>query len=259
MRVKTGGRVAMIAGVACLTMAACGGSSSSAGTSASSSTPATSSPSDSSASSSSSPQGRIELSHEPTFPAAVGDTFTLRSARVEVTVTYKSVTPISGGQQLALQVHAGDLADPTQSQSSVVPLNLYDDGRIGFPYTPFEAIGTHISVKQAGEILLPSSSTEGATLPSSSSLQFTMHAGDITGSLTSGATTAGIDHVTVPAGTFDARVVSVDVTLTRGNNPPRPTTMKIWFAPGVGIVRIEPGELSPSNAALELTSTVQAH
>jgi hypothetical protein len=241
----------VIAACAVIAVAACGGSStrSSSGSSASSSSPTSSS------TATTAPSVSGELSKNPSFPVAVGDTWTYSASLFEATVKITSSSAIPGGRQAIMHIVSVNKTSP--SATSDVPINFYDDGRVGFPILFMNALGTQLEVKQPGEILLPAPDAT-APLPSSSPIDFLNHAGEVAGSLTGTATNGGKAHVTVAAGAYDASIVSVDLSKTEGTGAAKPATLKLWLAAGVGIVQLESTGLGPSVEHLELKAATAA-
>ncbi len=226
-------RAAAIA-AAGLLLAAC--HSSSSGTASGGPSGSTSSSPTSGSHSSSSAAGGSGGTDGALFPATVGDIWTYRDTSGGTTINkVTAVTPDSDGKKvtIATNLNQAGVASPTTD----LTYQLYSNGSIGVPYA--DTGNQHVIIKSGG-IVWPSKAVLDSGQPHTSplTLQITVagHALNITAHVT--VQGMGTQSVTVPAGTYQATVVSETIAETVSGTKFN-VVVKTWLAPGVGPVKSE--------------------
>jgi hypothetical protein len=167
------------------------------------------------------------------YPIAVGDTWVYRSS-LGGTVTNKmtAVTPVSGGQQVT-EVNTIDLTgSPTTTRNTYI---FHSDGSITYPSSGF---GSDVSIQ--GGIDWPPPAALASGQPYKSTLHITLNESGQQVSETAHITVrgAGTATVTVPAGTYQATIVDMTMSVTVKGFPVS-TEVRTWLANGIGPVQSE--------------------
>jgi hypothetical protein len=167
------------------------------------------------------------------YPIGVGDTWLYRSS-LGGTVTNKmtAVTPVSGGQQVT-ETNTIDLAgSPSTTRNTYI---FHSDGSITYPSSGF---GSDVSIQ--GGISWPPPAAISSEQPYKSTLHITLDESGQRLSETAHITVrgAGTATVTVPAGTYQATIVEMTMSLTVKGFPVT-TEVRTWLANGVGPVQSE--------------------
>ncbi len=166
------------------------------------------------------------------FPTAVGTTWVYILHFVTVgdtgTATDKVVSAVSvpGGRQVTI-LHTTDLGAP--------PAHLiflfHPDGSITYPFTQVGGQTVH-----SDGILWPPASVIASGQPVRQ--QTAIHTGSHTDIVQTTVQGAGTATVTVPAGTYQARIVNVTMAIPMGGASIS-VEVRTWFADGVGPVKEE--------------------
>ena len=173
------------------------------------------------------------------FPSTVGDTWSYTNSNGTKSVNkIAAATQVSAGQQVTMDTAFTDSGTTThQSYEYIIEPN----GQIALPTSQFAPSTSGVTFKVlSGGVYWPSAAqlSSGQPVHTTMTMQFTI-AGKtqtITEHITSQG--QGTQSVTVPAGTYNASVVSVQESADiEGYN----TTLddKTWFASGVGPVQSE--------------------
>jgi hypothetical protein len=173
------------------------------------------------------------------FPSTVGDTWSYTNSNGTKSVNkIAAATQVSAGQQVTMDTAFTDSGTTThQSYEYIIEPN----GQIALPTSQFAPATSGVTFKVlSGGVYWPSAAqlSSGQPVHTTMTMQFTI-AGKtqtITEHITSQG--QGTQRVTVPAGTYNASVVSVQESADiEGYN----TTLddKTWFASGVGPVQSE--------------------
>jgi hypothetical protein len=167
------------------------------------------------------------------YPIAVGDTWMYQNS-LGGTVTNKmtAVTPVSGGQQVT-EVNTIDLTgSPSTTRNTYI---FHSDGSITYPSTGF---GSDVSIQ--GGIDWPPPAALASEQPYKSTLHITLNESGQRLSETAHITVrgAGTATVTVPAGTYQATIVDMTMSVTVKGFPVS-TEVRTWLANGVGPVQSE--------------------
>jgi len=211
------------------------GSSSSTASGGKSGAPASHSSSPKSGSHTSAPggSGGSGGSGDALFPAAVGDTWTYRESLAGSNGTtinkVTAVTPDSGGQKVTINTSLNG------GSTTNLTYQLNSDGSIGVPYA--DAGDQHVIVK-SGSIVWPSKAVLDSGQPHTSPLKLQINAAGHTINVSAQVTVQGLGthSVTVPAGTYQATLVSETIAETFSGTRFH-IVVKTWLAPGVGPVK----------------------
>jgi hypothetical protein len=175
------------------------------------------------------------------FPVGVGDSWTYSTsdaAGTTGTVVNKmtAVTPVSGGQQVTMADTITSAGSTTSNSAYYV---FHSDGSITLPFSQFNTGSSTSSVKLlSGTLEWPSASALASGQSSNSTLQIQFSTNGQTENVTADITVkgAGMQSVTVPAGSYDATVVNMTMSETVEGIPVS-DTVTTWLAPGVGPVK----------------------
>ncbi len=187
------------------------------------------------------------------FPAAVGDTwvyklsFALGSGSMATDKVVANV-PVVGGRQVTM-------VQTSEGMTTRLIFVFHPDGSITYPVAE---VGGQTTSSEG--ILWPPASVIASRQPVRQ--QVTMHTGagsrtDLVQTTVQGAGTA---TVTVPAGTYQATIVNVTLTVPLGSGSIT-VEVRTWFAAGVGPVKSETlttrGGNTTATARSELTSFIK--
>jgi hypothetical protein len=188
------------------------------------------------------------------FPAAVGDTwvyklsFALGSGSMATDKVVANV-PVAGGRQVTM-------VQTSEGLTTRLIFVFHPDGSITYPVADVGGQTT-----SPGGILWPPASVIASRQPVRQ--QVTMHTGagsqtDLVQTTVQGAGTA---TVTVPAGTYQATIVNVTMTVPLGGGSITVVEVRTWFAADVGPVKSETlitrGGNTTATARSELTSFIK--
>jgi hypothetical protein len=182
----------------------------------------------------------------PYFPLRAGATWTYSSSIPEMGSFSWTVTDVTGGPDAALATIVMDFGAGSMSfewQCSSEGIQYFTLGGISFDTG---GLGSFHVTSEGGAGLLPPEAFEpGATWSNDYTTTFRVGVGDFGvnyESHVSETLTAGeAETVTVPAGTFEAVPVQINNTTTSSGDFGTFTTSSsstVWFAEGVGIVRM---------------------
>lgn len=214
------------------------GGSSGSGTTGSGASSTKSSPSGSSSGSGNSGTGSTTTvaSGSVPFPSAVGNTWVYASdtATLNGTVTNKIVAekPVSSGTQVTMSNHDSFVSTTTDSVYIFHP-----DGSISYPFSQLQSDATIIR----GGISLPSAAVIDSGRSTSSTVVVEIHPATGAAQRVTAHVTVkgdGTATVTVPAGTYNATVVSMIENFTVAGYKAT-IVVKSWMANGVGPVQSE--------------------
>jgi hypothetical protein len=248
---------AVFLGAAIVALAGCG---SAAGTSsaASASSPAgaistaTGTTSATSAATPAASPGSVVAAGSIPFPVAVGDTWvyqvvtSINNAHALDTKKVVDVAPTPDGHQVTMS----DSAGPGAAGSTLQHYVFYGNGQIGFPVN--EAHG--VSVVSSNGVTWPNAAGAASGRPYHSVLNIKLSSGQVrTANVT--VQGGGTQSVSVPAGTYQATLVTMYI-VTRVGNLRSIATLKVWTAPGTGPVKTEQVVKAGSETQLITTSTL---
>jgi hypothetical protein len=232
---RLAGAAAVVATAAGLVLAGCGGSSSSgtaAGSNAAGSSPAAS-PSPASGGSTSA----VTTATVP-FPVGVGDTWRYKTTYGRTVNRMTAVTPVSGGQQVTMRSAITSLGTTTHDTAFYV---VHSDGSISLPFSQFDTNSSGPSVKLiSGSIFWPPADQLSSGRAYHDALKIEFSENGMEQNVTAHVTVrgGGTQSVTVPAGTYNADVVSMTMSETVEGISVS-SVVKTWLAPGVGPVQSE--------------------
>lgn len=248
---------AVLAGAAVITLAGCGSSvstSGAAGSSPAAGTPAsTASAASASASAPATPgafSGPLVSPASLPFPIALGNTWvyqtvsSINNAHALVTRKVLSVAPVAGGHRVTMSYTVTPGVSPASTQESYI---FYADGKIGYPVT--ESRG--VSVIPDTGITWPDAADLGSgRVYRSTELVRLSNGQEQTADVT--VQGGGTTSVTVPAGTYQATLVTMTMT-TKVGDFTTTAVVKVWTAAGTGPVKSE--ELVQAGGNTELKTT----
>jgi hypothetical protein len=228
---------AVLAGTAVVALAGCGASASSSGV-ASGTTPlatassATSSPSATPVTTSSSPVTGSTL-----YPIAVGNTWVYQTATSIngegglQTNKVLSVVPVAGGQRVTMSQTTGLNGVKTTSDENLI---FYSNGKIAYPVASGE-----VSVLGSG-VLWPTAAQLASGQVFHSVLRIKVLKSGPVQDQDANVTVQGqgTSTVTVPAGTYQATLVTMTLSLKVGDESST-EEVQTWVAPGTGPVKTE--------------------
>jgi hypothetical protein len=229
---------AALAGAAVIALAGCASASSTGSTATGStatgkaSSPATADGTATSAGTpSASPGGSLA------FPVAVGNTWTYQTVSSVnneqglVTNRVLSVTPVPGGRRVTMSstVVFGQTTKTTQ-QNYV----FYDNGTVGYPV---DQVGG-LSVLDGSGVLWPNAAALASGQAYHSVLRVRLSSTSSARAANVTVQGGGTQPVTVPAGSYQATVVTMNMVMMVGNFTTT-AVVKTWDAPGTGPVKTE--------------------
>lgn len=184
------------------------------------------------------------------FPIAVGNTWvyetiaSINNAHAVVTKRVLSVAPVPGGHQVTISA----TVNPGRSQSTTQEYYLfYANGQIGFPV--HEPNG--VSVVSSNGVRWP----DAADLASGRAFHSVLNTRLSDGRYETADVTVqggGTASVTVPAGTYQASLVTMTMVMQLGNFTST-AVVKVWTAPEAGPVKSE--QLITAAGKTTLTTT----
>jgi hypothetical protein len=186
----------------------------------------------------------------PYFPLEEGLKLTYRAGSSELTISTREVTSTAEGQKGLLTV---DLKGRSGQTEAFCTSEGVRTGLGGLEGTLLSASGMRVEVVSAEGMAVPpaASMVPGSSWKNSLSVKLQppesskMPAGLVLSStFDKEATVVGEEEVTVAAGTFKALKVK-NTTTARASRPGaqgRSVESIIWFAPGVGILKVSTGE-----------------
>ncbi|WP_224368345.1 TapB family protein [Hyalangium versicolor] len=192
----------------------------------------------------------------PYFPLEDGLKLTYRAGSSELLISTREVTPTPEGQKGLLAV---DLKGRSGQTEAFCTSEGVRTGLGGLEGTLLSASGMQVEVVAAEGVAVPAPANmvPGASWRNSLSVKMQPPAGSkmpagmvFASTFDKEATVVGEEEVTVGAGTFKALKVKNMTTARahRSGSPGRSIESYIWFAPGVGIVKVATG----GNTDLEL-------
>jgi uncharacterized protein DUF3108 len=167
------------------------------------------------------------------FPATVGNTWVYQNSSSGTTTNkVVSVTPDSDGQKVQIST---DLS--SAGTATTLTYQFYSDGSIGVPYV---STGSQAVTIKSGGVVWPSRAVLDSGQPHTSPLTIEIKFGGHSETVTSHVTVQGkgTQSVTVPAGTYQATVVSEKISEVVSGIKVN-TVVTTWLAPGVGPVKSE--------------------
>jgi hypothetical protein len=231
---RPAGAAAVVVMAAGLVLAGCGGASSSGGAAG---TNASSSPAASHSSGSGGSTSAVTTASVP-FPVGVGDTWKYKTTYGRTVNKIIAVTPVSGGQQVTMRTSIIGLGATTHNSAYYV---VHSDGSISLPFSQFDTSSSSASVKLiSGNIFWPPADQLSSGQAYHDALKIEFSEGGMEQNVTAHVTVRGLgtQSVTVPAGTYNADVVSMTMSETIEGISVS-SVVKTWLAQGVGPVKSE--------------------
>ena len=248
---------AILAGAALIALAGCGASASTSGAASGS----TASASTASASTASGGSPAVTQSGAATsnsfvsaasipFPIAVGNTWVyqtlsnINNTQSLVTNRVLSVTPVPGGHRVTM---SETISGGATTQQTYI---FYANGQIGYPVN--QANG--VSVVGSGGVLWPDAADLASGRVYHSALRVRVSTTVPASYQTANVTVrgGGTAPVTVPAGTYQATIVGMALTMKVGSFSTS-VLVKTWTAPGTGPVKSEVSVLASGKSQLLTT------
>jgi hypothetical protein len=190
-----------------------------------------------------------EACPHPYFPLEDGLKLTYRAGRSsEMTVSTQGVTPVPEGLKGQMAVELKGKRGETEALCTSEGVRT---GLGGLEGTLLSASGMQVEVVSAEGVVVPSRMAMGSTWHNSLSVKMRPPASSKMGTgmiiattFDKEATVVGEEEVTVGAGTFKALKVKNTTTAraTRPGAQGRKVDSFIWFAPGVGIIKVATGD-----------------
>lgn len=196
----------------------------------------------------------------PYYPVALGNTWTYRMTNpdpvgiVIQTEEMTSVTPEGDDVRVTIErsFHYENGSSPDFSDS--VEYIFHADGSLSVPYQSLpDNSGAQVEIKD-GQMVWPSTAEFEAGTPKTGVINITV---TVAGSafdevINFEITGQGVESVTVPAGTFEARKLlqSMRVTIPSAGMTDLPIDATVWLAEGVGQVRSEVPDLLGSGSPI---------
>lgn len=188
----------------------------------------------------------------PYFPLEEGLRLTYRVGRSELSLATREVKPTAGGLTSTLAVDMKGKAGSTEATCGADGIRT---GLGGLEGTLLSASGMEVEVVSAEGVVVPppSAMVPGGTWKNSLSVKLRPPGSAklpgglrpvLASTFDKEATVVGEEEVTVAAGTFQALKVRNVTTARAGQATSGGRTLEsfIWFAPGVGIVKVATGE-----------------
>jgi hypothetical protein len=173
------------------------------------------------------------------FPVALGNTWTYKVTSNDESGTainkMTAITPVANGQRVTMTTTDHLASVNTSGKETYI---FGSDGSITYPLGLSQQ-GSGLTVSGNGVVWPPASVIDSGK-PSESSLKISLKAAGQTISSTAHITVqgAGTQAVTVPAGTYQATVVLMTEKISVMSTTVT-EQLKMWFAPGVGPVKVE--------------------
>jgi hypothetical protein len=232
---RSAGAAAVTAIAVGLVLAGCGGSSGSGGAAGGHS--AGSSPAASHRSGTGGSTPAVTAASVP-FPVGVGDTWKYKTTYGKAVNKMTAVTPVSGGKRVTMRSVITSFGSTSHNTAYYV---VHPDGSISLPFSQFNTSNSSSSVKLiSGSLFWPPADQLSSGRAYHEALKIEFSQGGTERKVTAHVTVRGdgTQSVTVPAGTYNADVVSMTMSETI-NGFAVSSVVKTWLAPGVGPVRSE--------------------
>jgi hypothetical protein len=244
---------AVLAGTAVVALAGCGASASSSGVASGTTPLATASTSSASSSPSATPvtTSSSSVTGSPLYPIAVGNTWeyqTTASVSGEnglQTTKVLSVVPVSGGQRVTMSETTDLHGVKTTTDDDTI---FYSDGKIAYPVA-----GGEVTVLGGG-VLWPTTAELATGKVFHSVLRIKVSQSGPVQDQNANVTVQGqgTRTVTVPAGTYQATLVTMTISVKVGNESST-DEVQTWAAPGTGPVKTKMSVHATGNIALTST------
>jgi hypothetical protein len=198
------------------------------------------------------------------YPVAVGNAWEYEIVFPEpigtVTTTETMTTVVRDGDSVRATIartmhYENGLTDDIEDSVDYV---FNDDGSLEVPYQSLpDSSGTVVTVK-SGTMVWPTDEEFEAGTVKTGTIEASVEASGTTidQSVDFSIKGAGVESVTVPAGTFDARLLEQDLTISIPSLSVDglPISAKSWLAPGTGLVKTEiPGLFGSEPIVMTLT------
>ena len=248
---KFGSARAVLAGTAVVALAGCGASASSSGVASGTTASAMASSASSSPSATPATTSSSSVTGTPLYPIAVGNTWvyqTTASVSGEnglQTTKVLSVVPVPGGQRVTMSETTDLHGVKTTSDDDTI---FYSDGKIAYPVT-----GSEVSVVGSG-VLWPTAAELASGQVFHSVLRIKVNQSGQVQSQDANVTVQGqgTSTVTVPAGTYQATLVTMTISVKVGGESST-EEVQTWAAPGTGPVKTKVSLHATGNIALTST------
>jgi len=242
---------AILAGTAVVALAGCGASASSSNVASGSTSSATASSASASLSATPVATSSSSVTGSPLYPIAVGNTWVYQtSASVSgenglQTTKVLSVVPVSGGQRVTMSETTDLHGVKTTSDDDTI---FYSNGKISYPVA-----GGEVSVLGGG-VLWPTTAELASGKVYHSVLRIQVLKSGPAQDQNANVTVQGqgTSTVTVPAGTYQATLVTMTISVKVGNESST-EEVQTWAAPGTGPVKTKVSLHAPGNIALTST------
>ena len=242
---------AVLAGTAVVALAGCGASSSSSGVASGTTPLATASSASSSPSATPATTSSSSVTGTPLYPIAVGNTWvyqTTASVSGEnglQTTKVLSVVPVPGGQRVTMSETTDLHGVKTTSDDDTI---FYSDGKIAYPVA-----GGEVTVQGSG-VLWPTTAELASGKVFHSVLRIKVNQSGPVQDQNANVTVQGqgTSTVTVPAGTYQATLVTMTISVKVGGESST-EEVQTWAAPGTGPVKTKVSLHATGNIALTST------
>jgi hypothetical protein len=242
---------AVLAGAAVVALAGCGASASSSGVASGTTPLATASSASSSPSATPVTTSSSSVTGSPLYPIAVGNTWvyqttaSLSGENGLQTTKVLSVVPVSGGQRVTMSETTDLHGVKTTTDDDTI---FYSDGRIAYPVA-----GGEVTVLGGG-VLWPTTAELASGKVFHSVLRIKVSQSGPVQDQNANVTVQGqgTRTVTVPAGTYQATLVTMTISVKVGNESST-DEVQTWAAPGTGPVKTKMSVHATGNIALTST------
>jgi hypothetical protein len=242
---------AVLAGTAVVALAGCGASASSSNVASGTTSSATASSASASLSATPVATSSSSVTGSPLYPIAVGNTWvyqTTASVSGEdglQTTKVLSVVPVSGGQRVTMSEMTDLHGVKTTTDDDTI---FYSNGKISYPVA-----GGEVSVLGGG-VLWPTTAELASGKVYHSVLRIKVAKSGPAQDQNANVTVQGqgTSTVTVPAGTYQATLVTMTISVKVGNESST-EEVQTWAAPGTGPVKTKVSLHAPGNIALTST------
>ena len=242
---------AVLAGTAVVALAGCGASSSSSDVASGTTPLATASSASSSPSATPATTSSSSVTGTPLYPIAVGNTWvyqTTASVSGEnglQTTKVLSVVPVPGGQRVTMSETTDLHGVKTTSDDDTI---FYSDGKIAYPVA-----GGEVTVQGSG-VLWPTTAELASGKVFHSVLRIKVNQSGPVQDQNANVTVQGqgTSTVTVPAGTYQATLVTMTISVKVGGESST-EEVQTWAAPGTGPVKTKVSLHATGNIALTST------
>jgi hypothetical protein len=172
------------------------------------------------------------------FPVGVGDTWTYKTTYGTTINKMTSVKPVSGGQQVTMSGAITTLGTTSNDTAYYV---VHSDGSISLPFSQFNTNSSGTTVKLiSGSIFWPPAADLASGKAYHDTLRIEFKVSGVQHKVDAHVTVqgAGTQSVTVPAGTYNATVVTMTMAETVDGIAVS-SEVRTWLATGVGPVKSE--------------------